>query len=118
MAVTKTLIKAKADIMLSPAEILFQVNNELCADNDSGMFVTEFLGILTISSGDLVFSNGGHNIPYLHKQNGEVEALPKIPGLALGVMEDFEYVCAGGHESGRGTFARTTLGKYSPGIRR
>ncbi len=95
MAVTKTLIKAKADIMLSPAEILFQVNNELCADNDSGMFVTEFLGILTISSGDLVFSNGGHNIPYLHRQNGEVEALPKIPGLALGVMEDFEYVCAG-----------------------
>lgn len=94
MAVTKTLIKAKADIKLSPAEILFQVNNELCADNDSGMFVTEFLGILTISSGELVFSNGGHNVPYLHRENGEVAALPKIPGLALGVMEDFEYVCA------------------------
>jgi sigma-B regulation protein RsbU (phosphoserine phosphatase) len=93
MAVTKTLIKAKADIILGPDEILYRVNNELCRDNDTGMFVTEFLGILTISSGELVFSNGGHNVPYLHRQNGEVETLPKIPGLALGVMEDFSYVC-------------------------
>ncbi len=95
MAVTKTLIKAKADINLGPDEILCQVNNELCKDNDSGMFVTEFLGILTISSGELVFSNGGHNIPYLLRKNGTVEVLPKIPGMALGVMEDMDYVCAG-----------------------
>lgn len=94
MAVTKTLIKAKADIKLGPDEILYRVNNELCEDNDSGMFVTEFLGILTISTGELVFSNGGHNIPYLRRQNGEVAPLPKVPGVALGVMEDFEYFCA------------------------
>lgn len=94
MAVTKTLIKAKADIKLSPDEILYQVNNELCEDNDSGMFVTEFLGILTISTGELVFSNGGHNNPYLRRRNGEVAPLPKAPGVALGVMEDFEYFCA------------------------
>ncbi len=94
MAVTKTLIKAKADIKLGPDEILYQVNNELCKDNDSGMFVTEFLGILTISSGDVVFSNGGHNVPYLLRSNGAVEALPKIPGMALGVMEDVGYVHA------------------------
>lgn len=95
MAVTKTLIKAKADIELSPDEILYRVNNELCEDNDSGMFVTDFLGILNIPSGDLVFSNGGHNIPYLIRQNGALEALPKLPGMALGVMEEFEYFSAG-----------------------
>lgn len=95
MAVTKTLIKAKADIQLGPDEILFQVNNELCEDNDSGMFVTDFLGILTISTGDLKFSNGGHNIPYILRANGELEALPKIPGMALGVMDDIPYVSAG-----------------------
>ncbi|MEN6349592.1 MAG: LytS/YhcK type 5TM receptor domain-containing protein [Syntrophomonas sp.] len=94
MAVTKTLIKAKADIKLGPDEILYQVNNELCKDNDSGMFVTEFLGILTISSGEVVFSNGGHNLPYLLRKDGAVEALPKIPGMALGVMEDVGYVDA------------------------
>ncbi|KAF1086206.1 Sensor histidine kinase YpdA [Sporotomaculum syntrophicum] len=94
MAVTKTLIKAKADINLGPDEILYRVNNELCEDNDSGMFVTEFLGILTISTGEVIFSNGGHNTPYLLRKNGEVKALPKIPGMALGVMEDVKYVCA------------------------
>jgi sigma-B regulation protein RsbU (phosphoserine phosphatase) len=67
MAVTKTLIKAKTDIRLSPDQVLFRVNNELCKDNDSGMFVTMFFGILTISSGEVVFSNGGHNLPYLLK---------------------------------------------------
>lgn len=87
MAVTKTLIKAKSDIQLGPDEILYQVNNELCEDNDSGMFVTGLLGILTISTGAVVFSNGGHNIPYLLKANGEVQFLPKVSGMALGVME-------------------------------
>ncbi|MEQ8176165.1 MAG: SpoIIE family protein phosphatase [Syntrophomonadaceae bacterium] len=94
MAVTKTLIKAKADIDLGPEDILYQVNNELCDDNESCMFVTVFLGILTISTGSIVYSNGGHNTPYLVRNNGEVEALPKIPGLALGVMEEYPYVFA------------------------
>lgn len=91
MAVTKTLIKAKADISLGPEEILYQVNNDLCRDNDSGMFVTVFLGILTISTGEMAFTNGGHNTPYIIGKTGEVRALPKVPGLALGVMEDFVF---------------------------
>ncbi len=111
MAVTKTLIKAKADIKLGPHEILHLVNNELCEDNDSGMFVTVFLGILTFSTGKLVYSNGGHNIPFLCRLNGEVEALPKIPGMALGVMEDFEYIYAG-----TGLGAGDSLVLYTDGV--
>lgn len=94
MAVTKTLIKAKVDINLGPEDILYKVNNELCDDNESCMFVTVFMGILTISTGRVVFSNGGHNTPYLLRKNGKIEGLQKIPGLALGVMEDYSYVCA------------------------
>jgi sigma-B regulation protein RsbU (phosphoserine phosphatase) len=94
MAVTKTLLKAKADVFLRPDEILYQVNNELCEDNDSGMFVTDFLGILTISTGEVAFSNGGHNIPFVLRRDGTAEPLPKIPGLALGVMEDAGYTCS------------------------
>ncbi len=94
MAVTKTLLKAKADISLRPDEILYQVNNELCKDNDSGMFVTDFLGILTISSGEVIFSNGGHNIPFILRRGGSAWSLPKIPGMALGVMEKAKYTCS------------------------
>ncbi len=91
MAVTKTLIKAKADIRLEPDEILYAVNNDLCADNDSGMFVTEFLGILTISSGEIVYSNGGHNLPYILRKEGTIKMLPRMAGMALGVMEEIPY---------------------------
>ena len=78
MAVTKTLIKATADIKLGPDEILYAVNNNLCEDNDSGMFVTEFLGILTISSGEIAYSNGGHNLPYVLRKDGSLEMLPRM----------------------------------------
>lgn len=94
MAVTKTLIKAKTDIKLSPDQILYAVNNELCEDNDSGMFVTEFLGILTISSGEISYSNGGHNLPYILRKDGSLEMLPRMAGMALGVMGNVSYVCA------------------------
>lgn len=94
MAVTKTLIKAKADIKLEPNEILYAVNNVLCEDNDSGMFVTEFLGILKISTGEIVYSNGGHNLPYVLGKDGSLHMLPKIAGMALGVMDEMPYHCA------------------------
>ncbi|HWQ76883.1 MAG TPA: LytS/YhcK type 5TM receptor domain-containing protein [Syntrophomonas sp.] len=94
MAVTKTLIKAKADIAMGPEEILYAVNSELSTDNDSSMFVTEFLGILTISSGEILYSNGGHNPPYILRQNGVLQKLPVMAGMALGAMENMPYTCA------------------------
>jgi sigma-B regulation protein RsbU (phosphoserine phosphatase) len=94
MAVTKTLLKAKSSINLGPDMILSQVNADLCEDNNSAMFVTVFLGILTISTGEICFSNGGHNPPYILRENGVVEAVPKIRGLALGIMKNAKYSTA------------------------
>lgn len=91
MAVTKTLIKAKSDIGLNPHEILYEVNHSLSEENESGTFVTVFLGLLNISTGRLLYSNGGHDSPYLRREDGEVETLPRALGVALGVMEDFLY---------------------------
>ncbi len=93
MAVTKTLIKAKSDIRMNPDEILCEVNNELCEDNDSGMFVTEFLGILKISTGEITYCNGGHNRPYVLRNGGSIEMLSKTTGIALGAMANMPYVC-------------------------
>ncbi|MDD4171558.1 MAG: LytS/YhcK type 5TM receptor domain-containing protein [Syntrophomonas sp.] len=91
MAVTKTLIKAKADRLMTPAEILAKVNDDLCEDNESCMFVTEFLGILHIPSGEVVYSNAGHNLPYLVRRDGSIEPLAKTTGMALGVMEGIPF---------------------------
>lgn len=55
------------------------------------MFVTVFLGIMDVGTGAVVFCNGGHNPPYLIHRDGTTEPLPKIGGMALGVMEGIPF---------------------------
>ncbi len=91
MAITKTLIKTKATKGLKAENILIRVNEDLSLDNPSVMFVTLFLGILNIRTGELDYCNGGHNPPYLIHTNGNLEPMETTNGMALGVMEDFQY---------------------------
>ena len=89
MAVTKTLIKATAKVGKSAAEILGEVNDELALNNDQSMFVTVFLGILDLHSGELSYTNAGHNPPLLIGR--EVAYLPKSRQLVIGAMADYAY---------------------------
>jgi len=91
MAITKTLIKAIATTNMHPDEILTRVNRELCKDNDTMMFVTIFSGILDTKTGEMYYSNGGHNLPYLINQNEGISALGDSAGIALGIHEEAVY---------------------------
>ncbi|TMA58201.1 MAG: GAF domain-containing protein [Deltaproteobacteria bacterium] len=91
MSVAKTLLKVTASKVSRPDAVLAELKNELCRDNDTGMFVTIFYGILHIPSGELEYSNGGHNLPYVLSQNDSVQPLDKTGGMALGVLEDVTY---------------------------
>lgn len=90
MAVTKTLFKATAGNGGVPGEILARLNEEICRDNDSCMFVTLFCAILNIRTGQVEYSNGGHNLPY-HLQRDGVRALDNFGGRALGLVEQSSY---------------------------
>lgn len=91
MAITKTLIKTKATKGLTADKVLSRVNEDLSMDNPSLMFVTLFLGILNVRTGELEYCNGGHNPPFIIHANGDIEPLATTNGMALGVMEDFSY---------------------------
>ncbi len=91
MAITKTLIKTKAEKDMTPEEILEGVNRDLSMDNPSLLFVTLFLGILNIRTGELRYCNGGHNPPWIVRADGNASTLEMTGGMALGVMEDFVY---------------------------
>ncbi len=92
MAVTRTLVKAKANGSSSPAAVLSAVNKDLSSDNPSLMFVTIFLGVLDTQMGLFTYANGGHNPPYLAGKAREgVTRLATTRGLALGVHGDFPY---------------------------
>lgn len=90
MSVTKTLTGAQKGL-LDPARILCKVNSDLCENNDSMMFVTMFCGVLDIRTGEMLFSNAGHNPPVLIRRDGRTEWLKVPAGIVLGVMPDFSF---------------------------
>jgi serine phosphatase RsbU (regulator of sigma subunit) len=89
MATTRTLLKASAREFQSPGKALSRVNNLLVADIPENMFVTCFYAILEPSSGKLVYSNAGHNLPFRLTNEGVLEI--KAAGMPLGIMPDVAY---------------------------
>jgi len=53
------------------------------------MFVTVFYGIFDFKTGELNYSNGGHNPPYILSSTGELHKVELTGGLPLGVVEGF-----------------------------
>lgn len=77
--------------MGKPAGTVFEtVNNQLCENNEAGMFVTAFMGILDLQTGKLTYVNAGHNAP-LVEQNGKYEWLKARAGFVLAGMEGMRY---------------------------
>ncbi|MBR2207624.1 MAG: SpoIIE family protein phosphatase, partial [Synergistaceae bacterium] len=91
MVIAKTLIKNRAMMGGSPAEILHDVNNQLCEGNDAELFVTVWLGILEISTGKIVSSNAGHEYPALKRADGKFELLKSKHSPAVATMEDIKF---------------------------
>lgn len=72
MAMSKSLLKARANMGGSPAEIITFVEERLSEGNDAGMFVTVWLGIVDLATGEVTACNAGHNFPaILQQETGE-----------------------------------------------
>lgn len=91
MVITKSLIKNYAQLVEDPAEVFTRTNKQLCENNDEGMFVTAFMGILDLESGLFSFANAGHNPPLIRKGNGDFEWLKMQPRFVLAGMETTIY---------------------------
>jgi sigma-B regulation protein RsbU (phosphoserine phosphatase) len=91
MAVTKTLLKVVAERGLDPGQVLSKVNADLAAENESCMFVTLFLAIVDIETGETRYANAGHNPPVLLRRGQQPEWVPPLNEPVAGVMEGMEY---------------------------
>lgn len=91
MAMARTLIKSRSVDDDSTASIVTHVNDELSADNPQSMFVTLFLGILNVRTGELVYTNAGHNPSYVKRAHGSVELLKQLHGPIVGAMPGLTY---------------------------
>ncbi|HEX8297404.1 MAG TPA: SpoIIE family protein phosphatase [Chthoniobacteraceae bacterium] len=91
MAVTKTLLKASSSKPGLAAEMLVKVNNELCAQTDSGMFVSLLYALLDLRTGALELGNAGHPSPLILSASGEVTPMETRRNVALGAMPQLDY---------------------------
>jgi sigma-B regulation protein RsbU (phosphoserine phosphatase) len=91
MMTAKTILKDLAESGIPVNEIFTKANEKLCENNDSGMFVTAWMGILNLKTGNLQFANAGHNPPLIKHAGGSFEYLKCRAGFVLAGMEGVRY---------------------------
>lgn len=84
MSQSARLFRTLATEGLSPVDIAVRMNNELSENNDRGMFVTMFIGLLHLDTGQLDFCNCGHNPPVLDAAFLKIQ----YDNAPLGLWED------------------------------
>ena len=89
MSATRSLLRAAAQRLIEPGEVLERVNEQLCPDMPEKMFVTCLYGVLDPTTGHLRFANAGHDLPYVKTANGVVEL--RARGMPLGLMMGMPY---------------------------
>lgn len=91
MMTTRTLLKGAAIGCSGPSETLRETNSQLAENNESMMFVTMFYAEYDPHTRILKYANGGHNPPFIVKQDGSASELQLPHDVALGLQGDFEY---------------------------
>lgn len=91
MVIAKTMLKNRAQQGGTPKDILKDVNNQLCEGNDSMLFVTVWLGIMTISTGHIVSACAGHEYPAVCRAGEGFSLITDKHGPPLAVMEGMRY---------------------------
>ena len=75
----------------NPAEAFNEANIELCHYNEANMFLTAFLAVLDLETGEAICVNAGHNPPLLRHEDGIWEYLRIKHSLVLGISEKIGY---------------------------
>ena len=91
MAVCRTLIRATGLRDVKPSECISYTNNLIAEESASSMFVTAFYGIYNIKTGEVTYTNAGHNPPYVVRANGSIERLPMSKNIIVGFIENFQF---------------------------
>ena len=91
MMKARSMIKSCVMTREKLEDAMSDANGMLCTNNVAGMFVTAWVGVFDLDSGELEFVTAGHNPPYILRKNGELESLKVRPSLVLSAMEGVKY---------------------------
>jgi phosphoserine phosphatase RsbU/P len=90
MSNLQATIRAETKQTVNPCECLNRSNQLLYRNTEADKFATLFYGILDFEKHRVVYSNAGHNRPFLVRKSGEMKELSKA-GIAMSMIEQFEY---------------------------
>lgn len=91
MMVSRTLIKNRALLGEDPAKVLYEVNNSLCEGNKAELFVTVWLAKISLSTGEGLAVNAGHEHPVLKHKDGTFELVEYKHSPAVATIEDMPF---------------------------
>jgi len=97
MAVTRSLFRSITAHEERADEIMRQMNDTMSEQNEQNMFVTLFIGVLNLQSGQMEYCNAGHNAPVRIQNTDRGAAADRIqmldckPNLPLGIMPGYAY---------------------------
>ena len=92
MAQVTRLFRTLATQGMMPADICNRMNAALTEDNEQGMFVTLFLGLLDLPTGHLDYCNAGHNPPVIGGGQSAGEFMTVEPNAPIGLWPELDYV--------------------------
>jgi len=92
MAITRVVMRAFVQDLLSPGGALTVVNDVLVEHVPTDQFATAFYGILNLKTQKLVYSSAGHNPPFLYRaRSGEVAEMKNTGGIPLKILPHVRY---------------------------
>ncbi len=92
MVIAKTLIRSQTQLEgQDPAEIFTHVNEKLMEINKARMFVTAWMGIMTISTGEVVYVNAGHEYPAIRRKGEPFAADKDVHGAPLAFRKKMRF---------------------------
>ena len=91
MAQATRLFRILATQHMMPAEIVTRMNTVLTENNEQGMFITMFIGLVDLDSGRLDFCNAGHNPPVLGV-DGDDRFMDMETNAPIGLWPDLDYI--------------------------
>ncbi|MBR4152217.1 MAG: SpoIIE family protein phosphatase [Selenomonadaceae bacterium] len=96
MVISKTILNNFAETFYKQnglAPVVSAANEQLCANNEAMMFVTAFIGVLDLESGEFTFVNAGHNPPVVYRaENNHCEFLDVKKNFVLGPMDGISFI--------------------------
>jgi sigma-B regulation protein RsbU (phosphoserine phosphatase) len=93
MSSLQARVHALCELETDVAKLVSRLNHSIKANTPDNKFITGFFAAINPDTGEMDFSNAGHNAPVIARQNGRIELLT-AGGPVLGILPNITY--AGG----------------------